>query len=444
MSVDNNATGADTNLENYTVVVVDDEPNILEALKRCVRHEPFQIVCAGSGAEGLKLIAGIAHVAVIISDQMMPEMNGSEFLARSRKICPDAIRVLLTGHSDMDTTITAMNEGGATHYIVKQKPWNDADLRQTVQRCVRDYHQIMSTRYLQEVISQKNNELQELLRQLTEKNDRLNEAKEYAENIVETMREPLLVLNSDLRILSANGSFYRTFKVTSDETIGSLIYDLGNRQWDIPKLRLLLDEILLTNTVFNNYEVEHDFQNIGHKSILLNARQIFRKDIGSHLILLALEDITNRRLERAIEQSPITIVLTNTQGIIEFVNPRFTELTGYSAEEAIGQNPRIMQSGKTPPETYKELWATLTAGNLWEGEFANKRKDGTLFYEHATISSLRDDNGTITHYLAVKQDVTEKKNTLEQLIHSQKMQSIGQLAGGLAHDLNNILSLVSG
>ena len=104
----------------------------------------------------------------------------------------------------------------------------------------------------------------------------------------------------------------------------------------------------------------------------------------------------------------------------------------------------MMKSGKTPPETYKELWSTLTAGNLWEGEFVNKRKDGTLFYEHATISSLRDDNGAITHYLAVKQDITEKKSTMEQLIQSQKMESVGQLAGGLAHDLNNILSVVSG
>ena len=93
----------------------------------------------------------------------------------------------------MDTTVTAIKEGGATHYIAKQKPWDDAELLQTVQRCVRDYHQIMSTLYLQGVISQKNTELQELLCQLTEKNDRLNDAREYAENIVETVREPLLV-----------------------------------------------------------------------------------------------------------------------------------------------------------------------------------------------------------------------------------------------------------
>jgi len=123
----------------------------------------------------------------------------------------------------------------------------------------------------------------------------IQDAREYSENIVETVREPLVVLNSDLKILTANQSFYETFKVTPGETIGNFIYDLGNRQWDIPKLRVLFEEILPHDTAFNNYEVEHDFQGIGHKVILLNARQIFRENIGSHIILLAMEDITERK-----------------------------------------------------------------------------------------------------------------------------------------------------
>ena len=119
---------------------------------------------------------------------------------------------------------------------------------------------------------------------------------EYAENIVETVREPLVVLNSDLKILIANHSFYDTFRVTPVETIGNFIYDLGNRQWDIPELRVLFEEILPLDTVINDYEVEHDFLGIGRKTILLNARQISREKIGSHIILLAMEDITNRKI----------------------------------------------------------------------------------------------------------------------------------------------------
>lgn len=121
------------------------------------------------------------------------------------------------------------------------------------------------------------------------------DAREYAESIVEAVREPLVVLDSELKILTANNSFYDTFRVTPEETIGYFIYDLGNRQWDIPKLRVLFEDVLPRSTVFNDYEVEHDFLGIGKKTILLNARQIFRKKINSHIILLAMEDITERK-----------------------------------------------------------------------------------------------------------------------------------------------------
>jgi len=133
----------------------------------------------------------------------------------------------------------------------------------------------------------------------------IQDAREYSENIVETMRAPLLVLSAELKILSANGSFYATFKVTPADTIGHFIYDLGDGQWDIPGLRVLFEDILPKKTVFNDYEVAHDFLGIGRKTILLNARQIFREKIGSHIILLGMEDITERRRaeERLSEKS---------------------------------------------------------------------------------------------------------------------------------------------
>jgi PAS domain S-box-containing protein len=124
----------------------------------------------------------------------------------------------------------------------------------------------------------------------------IQNAREYAENIVETVRAPLVVLDGDLKILTANGSFYHTFQVKPADTVGRFIYDLGDGQWDIPKLRLLFEDILPKETVFNGYEVEHDFPRIGHKIILLNARQIFRGKVGSQIILLGMEDITERRL----------------------------------------------------------------------------------------------------------------------------------------------------
>jgi PAS domain S-box-containing protein len=123
----------------------------------------------------------------------------------------------------------------------------------------------------------------------------VQEAREYAESIVETVREPLVVLDTNLRVISVNHSFCQTFKVTPEDAGGKLIYDLGNRQWNIPKLQLLLEEVIPRDNQFQNFEVEHEFPTIGRRTMLLNARQIYSKGIGAQMILLAIEDITERR-----------------------------------------------------------------------------------------------------------------------------------------------------
>jgi signal transduction histidine kinase len=141
----------------------------------------------------------------------------------------------------------------------------------------------------------------------------VREALRYVEGIVETVREPLVVLNVDLKILSANRSFYNTFKVIPDETVGKFIYDLGDRQWDIPRLRTLFEDILPKNTRFDNFEVEHDFPIIGRKIMLLNARRIYREDIGMQMILLAIEDITeSRQREKELKKLSEELARSNT------------------------------------------------------------------------------------------------------------------------------------
>ncbi|MDL5502687.1 MAG: histidine kinase dimerization/phospho-acceptor domain-containing protein, partial [Candidatus Methanoperedens sp.] len=130
------------------------------------------------------------------------------------------------------------------------------------------------------------------------------EAHKYAENIVETLRESLLVLDTEMRVKIANQTFYKTFKVTPEETEGKLICDIGNRQWDIPRLRVLLGEIISKNTQFYDFEVDREFPNIGHKTMMLNARLLYQETPGTYLILLAIEDITEKkRLESQLLRS---------------------------------------------------------------------------------------------------------------------------------------------
>jgi PAS domain S-box-containing protein len=157
-------------------------------------------------------------------------------------------------------------------------------------------------KHLKELVKERTTELKMAKKQLQLKmtaskraGRAVQEAREYAESIVETVREPLVVLDTDLKVISVNHSFYQTFKVTPEETEGKLIYDLGNRQWDISKLRVLLEEIISRNNQFQNFEVDHEFLTIGRKIMVLNARQIYSKGIGAHMILLAIEDITERK-----------------------------------------------------------------------------------------------------------------------------------------------------
>lgn len=151
-----------------------------------------------------------------------------------------------------------------------------------------------------------------------------------------------------------------------------------------------------------------------------------------------------RKLSHAVQQSPSIVVITDTDGNIEYVNPRFTQVTGYSREEVIGKKPAILESGETPPERYRQLWENITSGGEWKGEYLNKKKNGELFWESASISPIRDDAGAIVHFVAVIEDITERKRLEDQSRQTQKMEVMGQLAAGIAHDLNNILTCIIG
>jgi PAS domain S-box-containing protein len=167
-------------------------------------------------------------------------------------------------------------------------------------------------------------------------------------------------------------------------------------------------------------------------------------------VMMHAEDFTQRwqaeealrKLSRAVEQSPVSVVITDPEGNIEYVNPHFTQVTGYTEAEALGENPNILNAGRQGEAFYKEMWETIAAGRVWRGEFLNRKKDGSLFWESASISPIIDDNGRITHYVAVKEDITTRKRLAEQAQQQERLAALGQLAAGIAHDFNNILAVL--
>lgn len=156
-----------------------------------------------------------------------------------------------------------------------------------------------------------------------------------------------------------------------------------------------------------------------------------------------------RKVTRAVEQSPTTVMITDVHGGIEYVNPKFTQLTGYTLEEVRGRNPRLLKSGETSPQEYEQLWKALTLGEEWRGVFHNRKKSGELYWEAASISPIRDAAGEITHLVAVKEDITERRRLEDEIeqrkreaTRNQALAEVGRMANMVAHDLRNPLSSV--
>ncbi|MBZ5721188.1 MAG: PAS domain S-box protein [Acidobacteriia bacterium] len=141
----------------------------------------------------------------------------------------------------------------------------------------------------------------------------------------------------------------------------------------------------------------------------------------------------------ALNSAANGIVITDRHGSIVWANPALTTFTGYTLDEVLGRTPGILRSGTHDQSFYESLWATILAGTVWQGEISNRRRDGSLYTEEMTITPVRAEGREITHFIAIKQDITERKRLEEQVLRAQKLESIARLAGGVAHDFNNLL-----
>ncbi len=268
-----------------------------------------------------------------------------------------------------------------------------------------------------------NDELSWLNQQLTKVSEQAMEAMEFSEAIISNLHEPLLVLDKNLRVLSANSAFYQTFYIAEAETINRHIYTLFNNQWDIPELRTLLESIIPEKTFFTGFKVSHTFFDLGQRTMLLNAREIKKSEKGEKLILLAIENITEKieaektstLLSTIVNSSDDAIVSKTLQGIITTWNKGAEKIFGYQAQEVIGQHISLI----IPPRLLQE--EEMIIGKIKAGEpvphFETLRvtKDGTEVHISVTVSPIKDSEGRITGASKMARDITERKEAAKKI-----------------------------
>lgn len=253
--------------------------------------------------------------------------------------------------------------------------------------------------------------------------DALRQSEARLNGIIDSALDAIVTVDSERRIVVFNRAAEKMFRCRAGEALGSSAARF------IPLPSQALDsapsngagveatdgvEAICTRADGNAFPAEVSISGVaGNERGLLTAfvRDLTRRKQAEEAL---------RKFSRAIDQTASTVVITDPQGVIEYVNPRFVETTGYAVEDAIGKRPSMLKSGHTSPGEYEELWRTIAGGGVWHGEFHNRRKDGTLYWESAIISPIRDDSGRITHFVAIKDDITERKRAEDALRDSHR------------------------
>ena len=275
----------------------------------------------------------------------------------------------------------------------------------------------------------------------------IEKGKNEWEKTVDAIDDIITILDKEMRIIRANKAAHHVFNYKIGELVGMKCHKAFYHN-DSP-----CDNCPILQTVEN--AEKHRFCKWfaeSDKTFDISGSPVLDEQGQLSMIVHIARDITktiqqeekSKKLTTAIEQVSEVIVVTDHKGTIQYTNPAFTQITGYSNQEAVGSNMRILKSGEHDAVFYEQLWNHLLQGNVWKGRFINKRKDNTLYPEESTISPIIDGEGKITSFVAVKRDVSKEEAVEKQLQQTIKLEAISTLAGGIAHDFNNILSSMLG
>lgn len=399
--------------------------------------------------DALSLCAQRRFDAVLL-DLNLPDSQGAESLARLQRAHPRLPIVVFTESDDRELAMQVL-AAGAQDYLVKSQVTGSALLR-TIRYAIERNRTALA---------------------LEAETARLRASEQRLDKLFELSPVPLYEFEigagfGELASLAASGHFdagAMPHLIEQMRLVGAnraaLQLSGARTLSDFASLESLVPPRSLSELAAAYTAIARGEQTVSHevsmrridgeeRSVRMSYTLLSDPEQAQVRLIVAVVDLTERRREElqrrllavALEATSYAVVITDVDGAILWVNRAFSALTGYAQEEALGRNPRVLKSGTHPPEFYRQLWQRLRAGLVWDGEVVNRRKDGSLYSEHMTITPVRADGAEITHFIAVKYDISERKALEARLMQAQKLESIGQLAAGVAHEINTPIQFI--
>lgn len=424
------------------VLVVDDERAVAKTICETLRAAGYETDMAQDVDGANKLLAETSY-DVVLTDIVLPRVSGNALLRSIKQTSPDVQVIVMSGAPTAETASEALR-AGAIDYLFKPID------KQTLLKSIGEAARVKRLEDEKAALEAQNQRYQQLLEELVEERTKeLAESEARYRQLVENLYEGILVLDDKCRMTFVNPHMAEILGEPREKLLRTPIGDflddatraffsLHVEQWknggrDGVDLELQRRD---GTRVYTRFEVSPTFNGNGDF-------------LG---MTAAVADLTARHeaereklyLATALEQVAETIFITDSEGVIQYANPAFEQISGYTREEAIGKTPAIVRSGQHDDTFYQSLWDTIKSGESWFGHFTNMRKNGTLYEEEASITPVIDESGEVCRFIAVKRDVTDKMLAERRLRQAQKMEALGALAGGIAHDFNNLLAAIMG
>ncbi len=428
------------------ILLIEDDAGLVELITANLEELDFSVISAASGVEALAHLE--KHIPdLMLLDYSLPDINGKELietLINQQTALPPFI--ITTGQGDERIAVDMMKLG-ARDYLIKDILFLEK-LPAVVKRVIKEIESDDKIKHIEESLRKSEDKYRSLV-----------------DDVLDTSLVGIFILDSEFKVAWINRATEKYFGIKKEDVIGKDKQQLINS-----KIKMIFEDPkyftkkVLDTYAKNNYIESFECHIIQGKDRedrwLSHWSQPITDGLYKNGRIEQYTDITERkqaeddirRLSTAVEQSPSMVVITDTEGKLEYVNPKFTELTGYSSAEAIGQKSNILKSGVQDIEFYKEMWQIIESGKVWRGQFHNKKKNGELFWEAASISGILNESGEVINFIKMGEDITQQKITeaelkiaLEKALESDRLKSafLSNMSHEIRTPMNGVLGFIN-